>query len=132
MKKSYLLAIIIVIFIALVFGVNKSASHNLPAADNTDSAISSFVGCLEEKQAVFYGAFWCPHCEDQKDLLEIKDDSDIYVECSTPDGNSQTSECAEIGIKSYPTWVFEGSRFKSGTLSLSELAAETGCELTQE
>ena len=25
-----------------------------------------FARCLKEKQAVFYGAFWCPHCQNQK------------------------------------------------------------------
>lgn len=125
MKKTTTLAIIVVAIFGLVFGLNKSASQSPSGVSN--SAMKEFAECITDSGAVFYGAFWCPHCNDQKELLGEGMDSIEYVECSTPDGNSQTRECIDKAIKSYPTWIFGDGSFSTGTLGLSELASKTGC-----
>jgi hypothetical protein len=28
-----------------------------------------FAQCLKDKDAKFYGAFWCPHCQNQKAMF---------------------------------------------------------------
>lgn len=94
--------------------------------------LDSFAGCLEEQGAVFYGAFWCPHCRDQKALFGRSASKMPYVECSTPDGKGQLEVCADENITSYPAWEFASGERRSGVLSLEELASETGCELPQE
>jgi len=125
MKKTTTLAIIVVAILGLVFGLNKSASQSPSSVSNT--AMAEFGECVTNSGAVFYGAFWCPHCNDQKELLGEAMESIEYVECSTPDGNSQTRECIDKAIKSYPTWIFGDNSFKTGALGLSELASKTGC-----
>lgn len=85
--------------------------------------------CLTEKGAKFYGAFWCPHCQEQKRMFGKSADLLPYVECSMPDGKTRTQECIDKNIESYPTWEFaDGSRL-SGERQLSELAEKTGCLL---
>lgn len=42
---------------------------------------------LTQFGAIFYGAFWCPHCHEEKQLFDKEPVQYItYVECSTPDG----------------------------------------------
>lgn len=89
-----------------------------------------FAQCLGEKGATFYGAFWCPHCNNQKDLFGSSKKYLPYVECSLPNGNGQTQICIDKGIQGYPTWEFaDGSRPFSGEVSLEDLSAQTGCLL---
>lgn len=88
----------------------------------------SFAQCITEKGATMYGAWWCPHCKDQEALFGSSFKHIKYVECSTPDGNSQYPICDNIGIKSYPTWIFaDGSR--TNQLTLEELSQKTSCPL---
>ncbi len=83
---------------------------------------------LADTGAIFYGAWWCPHCQDQKQLFGREAAQIInYVECSQPDGQSQVLECQAAGITGYPTWEINGERL-AGTQSLEELAQLTGYE----
>lgn len=77
---------------------------------------------LQESGAKMYGAYWCPHCFDQKQLFG-KEAAKIfpYNECA-PDGtNPQTEACAQANIKVFPTWVINGE-VVTGTQSLEQLA----------
>lgn len=100
-------------------------------SDNAPGELDEFATCLGEKGAIFYGAFWCPSCQDQKKVFGNSQDKLPYVECSTPDGNSQLDVCRDAEITGYPTWEFgDGSR-EGGKVSLEVLAEKTGCELSQ-
>lgn len=83
--------------------------------------------CIKDSGAVFYGAFWCPHCKSQEALFADAGPALPYVECSTPDGNGQTFVCKEQGIKSYPTWKFTDGSELTGEQSFKTLAEKTGC-----
>lgn len=81
---------------------------------------------LQETGATFYGAWWCPHCYDQKQLFGKEATQYLpYVECSPPDGQSQLDVCRQAQIPSYPTWEINGQRF-NGAQSLSALAQLSG------
>lgn len=87
--------------------------------------------CLKDKGAVFYGAFWCRHCQAQKKMFGNSEKLLPYVECSNPDGQSQTQICIDKEINQYPTWEFaDGSRV-TGEQQPSVLAEKTGCALPQ-
>lgn len=89
----------------------------------------TFATCLKDKGAVFYGAFWCPHCQAQKKLFGSSVKLLPYVECSTVDGQAQTQICIDKKVVSYPTWEFvDGSRL-DGEIPLQQLADKTSCEL---
>ena len=79
---------------------------------------------LKRKGAVVYGAWWCPHCNTQKELfgaeaLELLP----YVECDKDDPGRQ--RCQQAQVRAYPTWELNGER-RLGVLSLEELEIWSG------
>jgi len=90
-----------------------------------DPWIRGLADHLARTDAKFYGASWCPHCNDQKALFGTSVKHLPYVECS-PGGPSapQAKECKEKNIQSYPTWFINGQRL-TGVLSLDELARQS-------
>lgn len=125
MKSTYLYAILA---IALIGGL--VLIRNTTDSPSRATELDAFIGCLDEKGATFYGAFWCPHCQAQKGFLKNSPKiSDVYVECSTSDTKEQTQICIDKGITGYPTWEFaDGSRL-NGEQTVEVLAEKTGCEL---
>jgi uncharacterized membrane protein/glutaredoxin len=81
--------------------------------------------------AKMYGAYWCPHCHDQKELFGQQAAKDFpYVECA-PDGqNPQTSLCEAQKITGYPTWEVNGQQL-TGTQTLQKLAEISGYKGSQ-
>lgn len=106
---------------AAVFGTSATTSQS------TALGTATFAQCLKDNGAVFYGAFWCPHCQAQKALFGNSAKLLPYVECSNPDGQTQTKVCNDRNITGYPTWEFaDGSRV-SGEQTFATLAEKTGC-----
>ena len=85
--------------------------------------------CIKDSGATFYGAFWCPHCRNQKDLFGDSARLLPYVECSLPDASGQNQTCTSEGVTGYPTWVFKDGSRLSGEISLADLAKKTSCAL---
>lgn len=73
-----------------------------------------------------YGAYWCPHCFQQKQLFGKEAFAKVpYLECA-PDGiNAQTKACQDAGVKAFPTWIIKGTTY-SGVQSLEKLAELSG------
>jgi len=94
------------------------------------SNLAPFAQCLKDSGAVFYGAFWCPHCQEQKALFGSSKDLLPYVECSNTD-NTQTQICKDKKIEGYPTWIFKDGSQVSGKMELATLAEKTQCLLPQ-
>lgn len=84
--------------------------------------------CINDSGAKFYGAFWCPHCQDQKAAFGNAKSLLPYIECSNPD-KSMTQECKDVGIEGYPTWIFPDGSQLAGNVELNVLAEKTQCEL---
>lgn len=121
-NTKYILGILIVL-ILLIGGL-----FLLQKGFGASEEDNKFAMCLAEKGAKFYGAFWCPHCREQKQML--KNSKNIpYVECSTPDTKGQLQVCKDIGIESYPTWIFADGEVAKGKVSVENLSQKTGCEL---
>ncbi|HXK38722.1 MAG TPA: protein disulfide isomerase family protein [Candidatus Paceibacterota bacterium] len=91
--------------------------------------LDSFAQCLKDSGTVYYGAFWCPHCQATNRLFGKSKALLPYVECSTPDGRSQQQICKDKGINGYPTWVFPDGNILTGERTLEELSEASGCEL---
>jgi thiol-disulfide isomerase/thioredoxin len=95
--------------------------------------LDTFATCLKDRGVTFYGAFWCPHCQNQKKLFGRSAKLLPYVECSTADGKGQLPVCKDQNITSYPTWDFPPlagatSTYRyPGEMELSELAERSGC-----
>ena len=91
-----------------------------------DMALASFATCLKDQGVQFYGAFWCPHCQAQKDLFKTAQKMLPYNECSTEEGGS-TPICNEKQIKSYPTWINAKGERLEGEQTLAKLAEFSTC-----
>ena len=80
---------------------------------------------LTKSGATFYGAFWCPHCQEQKALFGGAAGSLPYVECDPKGANAQTERCERASVRVFPTWVI-GTERREGVQSLEELARVSG------
>ncbi len=87
-----------------------------------DPWIKGLAEHLAKSDAKFYGASWCPHCQDQKKLFGSSVKRIPYIECS-PGGPQapQAQICKDHNIQSYPTWIIDGQRH-TGVLELNALA----------
>ena len=121
--KRNIWIVVVVLFIAFVVWLI------ITPARVKSSIYDGFATCIKDSGTIFYGAFWCPHCQAQKKLFGTAEALLPYVECSTPDGNSQTKVCNDAKIEGYPTWVFPNGVRESGELSLAELSKQTACPL---
>lgn len=89
----------------------------------------AFAQCLTGQGVTMFGAYWCPHCQDQKEMFGASWKHVNYVECSLPNRAGQTAECNAEGIQSYPTWEFGDGTRQTGVIPLEQLSARTGCPL---
>jgi hypothetical protein len=80
------------------------------------------------KQGVkMYGAYWCPHCYEQKQLFGKQAWAIVpHVECAEDAKvNPQPKVCTKAGIKGFPTWKIRG-KLDAGVKKLAELSQLTG------
>ena len=91
----------------------------------------SFASCIRDSGAIFYGTFWCPHCQNQKAMVGSSSRLLPYVECSTPDGKNQLPICRDAEITGYPTWEFADGTRESGEVSFRRLSEKTSCPLPE-
>lgn len=91
--------------------------------------LDSFAQCLKSSGTIFYGTFWCPHCQRTKAMFGSAAKYLPYVECSNPDGQSQTQICIDKKISSYPTWIFPDGSTLTGEHTLQELSTASKCPL---
>lgn len=89
----------------------------------------TFAQCLVDEGVKFYGAFWCPVCDDQKREFGRSAKLLPYVECSPPNRQGQFEVCTEAGVEMYPTWTFSDGEILPGLRTPEELAELTSCEL---
>ena len=132
-KPVFVSVVTATIVMASTLGVYADVNSPVTASDSTAQsgfeittqsgpAENALAQHLKDTDAIFYGAWWCPHCFDQKQLFGDEAAEAVpYIECATPDGQAQTAACQEAGITGYPTWEINGERL-SGTQTLEELA----------
>ena len=58
----------------------------------------AFAHCLREKQLTMYGAYWCPHCAEQKELFGGSFSQVPYVECGIPGQRGETQHDVGPGV----------------------------------
>jgi len=128
MKSTYVyIALVVLIIGGLVVIRNTSTRDTSP---DRVTKYDTFAQCLSDAGAKFYGAYWCPHCQDQKKLFD--NSSKIpYIECSTPNGQEQLKICKDAGITGYPTWKFGDGSVEDGNQTLEKLSEKTSCPLPQ-
>jgi thiol-disulfide isomerase/thioredoxin len=74
---------------------------------------------LRQRGVIFYGAWWCPACFQQKNLFGKEAGNRLpYVECDKEETGRQ--RCAAADVRVFPTWVLEGNRLE-GVQTVEEL-----------
>jgi hypothetical protein len=118
-RRIVVAVLIVAAFAAVVYlGLRKRSSR-----------LDAFAKCLAAKPAKMYGAYWCPHCADQKEMFGSSFQYVPYVECGVPGSRDEASVCKDAGIKHFPTWQFVDGKRQEGTQTLPVLATRTGCSL---
>ena len=91
----------------------------------------NFARCLKQHDVKMYGAYWCPHCADQKAMFSASFEYVPYIECGIQGDTSKIQQvCSDAAIKHFPTWQFPpmGERVE-GAMPLEDLSLRTGCPL---
>ncbi|WP_094556311.1 hypothetical protein [Synechococcus sp. 1G10] len=84
----------------------------------------ALVEHLRTRGAIFYGAWWCPHCFHQKNLFGTEAGQRLpYVECDKDQAGRERCQAAKI--RAFPTWDLGGER-REGLLTIEELAVWSG------
>jgi hypothetical protein len=113
------------VLIVAAFGLAYYLGHR------TQHKYDAFARCLGDRGVKMYGAYWCPHCQEQKELFGASFEYAPYVECGVPgDTRAETQVCKDAAIKHFPTWQFPptGERVER-VFPLEELRDRTGCSL---
>jgi uncharacterized membrane protein len=106
---------------------SSSAAPQAEPIGPEDPKIRALAEHLTEQGVIFYGASWCPHCQEQKRLFGASAVRLPYIECSPAGPNApQAPSCARAGIQSYPTWVIGGQTIAGEVLTLGQLAVAAG------
>ena len=115
--------------LALSLGLLISAPALLPAAQAAEQQPAAaspsttrrkeLAEHLKTQGFLVYGAWWCPHCNTQKELFGVEAVELLpYVECDTEEEDRQ--RCMAAKVRAYPTWDYQGER-REGVMSLEEL-----------
>ena len=107
---------------------NPQVAESDPYAVTTESGTAevALAQHLTQQGVKMYGAFWCPHCQNQKQLFGKEASSQIdYVECDPTGKNPRPDLCKASGIQGFPTWEIEGKLYQ-GEKTLTELADLSG------
>ena len=123
MKKNQMLGLVyIFIFLLIIVGIVFFVRHK----NSQPGPYDEFAQCLTDEEVTYYGAFWCPNCQRQREMFKKSYKHIAYVECSNAN-KSQNDLCEAAGIEAYPTWEFaDGSRLE-GVQSFEVLAEKTAC-----
>ena len=94
--------------------------------EGEDPAAKALAVHLSSVGAKMYGAYWCPHCLEQKEIFGAAARRLPYIECATgAQGSPQAQACQAANIRSYPTWIIGSQRYEE-VLSQARLAEITG------
>jgi len=141
-KKWLFVGVALIVIIAglgiIFFASNKVGDKNGKTTSSENGQVSGastqnenaaykekLAKYLKEKGMILYGAYWCPHCKEQKELFGDAAQYLDYVECDAKGEGANPDECVARGIEGYPTWIYEGKQY-SGTQSLEKLAEIVG------
>ena len=117
-KTTVFLIALVVIVIGIIFSIK--------GGDEKVSPNDALAQHITDTGTIFYGAYWCPVCQQQKALFGRSTRLLPYIECSKPNKQGQTQVCIDAEIESYPTWEFPDGERISGSLSIDFLSERTG------
>ena len=118
------ISIPVALFVVIFFATGNGM---LEAAGQYDE----FAQCLAEEGVTMYGAYWCPHCMEQKQMFGASWNHVNYVECSLSNKAGITNACSDANIKAYPTWEFQNGLRIEGEIPFEKISSLSGCKIDQ-
>ena len=112
------------IVIALVIGGIAYVKVVEPAMNNHDE----LAKCLSANGAMMYGAYWCPHCQEQKKMFGKSVKYMSHIDCAVRGSTEILQICKDAGVENFPTWKFRSGEKVTGIIPLDRLARLAGCE----
>ncbi|MGK7889338.1 MAG: vitamin K epoxide reductase family protein [Leptolyngbyaceae cyanobacterium] len=136
MFTGFLVGVVTLVGVLGVFsGVNAESTNgseaivaNAPPPVDTTSgpaeiALAQHLSSIGVRE---FGAYWCPHCHDQKELFGKEASTYLdYIECAADGYEAQPEVCQTAGVTGYPSWDING-QILGGVRSLNELADLSG------
>jgi len=132
-----LIVVISVLLGGLIWSTNVDPSNAIDVQSSTENVSPiittssspqkvKFAKFLRENNIVMYGAYWCPHCHDQKQLFGKEAVKEFkVVECAQDGKDNNYKLCQTKGVEFFPSWEINGEIY-SGTRDLNDLAIMTG------
>ena len=108
-------------------GITELEYKQPVVTEGSSPAALALASKLRAAGAKMYGAFWCSHCYEQKQIFGKEAMQEFpYVECF-PEGWRQGVEmapaCTAAGLQGFPTWVIGSTRIEGAqTLETLEKA----------
>ncbi len=118
MKEQKWIIGIVVALIAMAGIFFSLGSTKQPSDFAKDVPLTEFGQYLKDNEVKFYGASWCPHCQNMKKLLGDGVWQASYIECSPKGTNSIIKECEDAKIEAFPTFILKDGTQKTGEMSL--------------
>lgn len=118
-NKTAIVILGIAVVIVAMIGIYYYRTGNVP-----NGQYDNFAKCLALKSAVMYGAYWCPHCQNEKKAFGSSFQYVKYVECGY-----DSSACVAKGVEAFPTW-FVGNQKYVGEQGIDGLSRISGCSIT--
>jgi hypothetical protein len=141
LKSLRFAAVVSVVLLALTTACSSTkSSQNTSSASNSQSSTTASAQTsssaatpevalaihLRQSGAKFYGAYWCPYCNKQKELFGKEAFNQIdYVECDPAGKNARPALCQQANIEGFPTWEIKGKKY-GGLQPLQDLADISG------
>lgn len=120
------IAVIVVLILAVALALVLLVSYTPKGSVSKAGVLDAFAKCITDKGGAMYGAYWCPHCQNEKAAFGDSFKYINYVECTV-----KTDECTAKGVQSFPTWIFSDGRKFVGEQGLTGLAKDSGCVLPE-
>jgi len=90
-----------------------------------DPDMESFVQCISDSGAKFYGTPSCTWCNQEKELLQ-NSPAIPFIDCQ-----ANADACEAARVTAYPTWIL-GDSVATGYQTIDQLSALTGCQYGTE
>jgi hypothetical protein len=103
---------------------SEPPARSIAVAARSSAQQQAVANHLRTKGAIFYGAWWCPACTQQKALFGKEAGGRLpYLECTDASGSAR---CSAAEIRAFPTWDMPGKPRLVGVQSVDELARWSG------
>ena len=109
---------------ALVNSAPMSTSGMVGEGEDAQNLVE-FAKALQQAGVRFFGADWCPVCNEQKKLFEDGAQFLPFIEMTNPDRTRNATAISE-GVTQYPTWEFSGGQRVTGLQTLQQLSTLSG------